>query len=259
MWEAQYWQARVGAKAGHLGRPRHDGLCAPAAIGAKFARPEEEVWVVVGDGGFQMTACELSTIAQEGIKIHVADHQQRLPGHGPPVAGVLLRRPLRGDAAARSRLREARRGSRAYRPSRHGEERDRRAQSKQRARAKDTDGHRFRVEQEDSVYPMVPAGADLHDMIRRPSPSWTKTGRPLGTDTRARGDRLMTSVRTFIAYRRGSPGVLNRVTSLFRRRSVQHRVAHRRAHRAPGISRMTSSSRPTKTRRDASRRTSTSS
>jgi acetolactate synthase-1/2/3 large subunit len=28
----------------------------------------------------------------------------------------------------------------------------------------------FRVEQEDSVYPMVPAGADLHTMIRRPSP-----------------------------------------------------------------------------------------
>ena len=28
----------------------------------------------------------------------------------------------------------------------------------------------FRVEQEDSVYPMVPAGRDLHDMIRRPSP-----------------------------------------------------------------------------------------
>ena len=28
----------------------------------------------------------------------------------------------------------------------------------------------FRVEQEDSVYPMVPAGADLHQMIRRPSP-----------------------------------------------------------------------------------------
>ena len=29
----------------------------------------------------------------------------------------------------------------------------------------------FQVEQEDSVYPMVPAGADLHKMIRRPSPS----------------------------------------------------------------------------------------
>jgi acetolactate synthase-1/2/3 large subunit len=29
----------------------------------------------------------------------------------------------------------------------------------------------FKVEQEDTVYPMVPAGADLHSMIRRPSPS----------------------------------------------------------------------------------------
>jgi len=28
----------------------------------------------------------------------------------------------------------------------------------------------FRVEQEDSVFPMVPAGASLHEMIRRPSP-----------------------------------------------------------------------------------------
>ena len=28
----------------------------------------------------------------------------------------------------------------------------------------------FQVEQEDTVYPMVPAGADLHNMIRRPSP-----------------------------------------------------------------------------------------
>ena len=28
----------------------------------------------------------------------------------------------------------------------------------------------FQVEQEDSVFPMVPAGRDLHDMIRRPSP-----------------------------------------------------------------------------------------
>jgi acetolactate synthase-1/2/3 large subunit len=29
----------------------------------------------------------------------------------------------------------------------------------------------FRVEQEDSVFPMVPAGADLHNMIRRPMPA----------------------------------------------------------------------------------------
>ena len=37
----------------------------PAAIGAKLARPDAEVWAIVGDGGFQMTAAELSTAAQE--------------------------------------------------------------------------------------------------------------------------------------------------------------------------------------------------
>jgi acetolactate synthase-1/2/3 large subunit len=36
--------------------------------------------------------------------------------------------------------------------------------------SKDTAVIDFRVEQEDSVYPMVPTGADLHDMIRRPNP-----------------------------------------------------------------------------------------
>ena len=37
------------------------GFSLPAAIGAKMARPEKEVWVVVGDGSLQMTVQELST------------------------------------------------------------------------------------------------------------------------------------------------------------------------------------------------------
>ena len=48
------------------------GFALPAAIGAKFARPDAEVWVVVGDGGFQMTLCELATIVQEKIDIKIA-------------------------------------------------------------------------------------------------------------------------------------------------------------------------------------------
>jgi acetolactate synthase-1/2/3 large subunit len=48
------------------------GFALPAAIGAKFACPEKEVWVIAGDGGFQMTAAELSTIVQEKIKINIA-------------------------------------------------------------------------------------------------------------------------------------------------------------------------------------------
>ena len=48
------------------------GFALPAAIGAKVACPEKEVWVVAGDGGFQMTSSELSTIVQEQLKINIA-------------------------------------------------------------------------------------------------------------------------------------------------------------------------------------------
>ena len=44
------------------------GFGLPAAIGAKFARPDDEVWVIVGDGGFQMSIPELATLVQEGLR-----------------------------------------------------------------------------------------------------------------------------------------------------------------------------------------------
>ncbi len=72
MWEAQYFhhdKPRTLITSGGLGTM---GYALPAAIGAKFACPEKEVWVVAGDGGFQMTAAELATIVQEKIKINIA-------------------------------------------------------------------------------------------------------------------------------------------------------------------------------------------
>ena len=72
MWEAQYYhheRPRSLITSGGLGTM---GFAVPAAIGAKRARPEAEVWAVVGDGGFQMTMCELATAVQEGIAIKVA-------------------------------------------------------------------------------------------------------------------------------------------------------------------------------------------
>ncbi|MGB7547547.1 MAG: biosynthetic-type acetolactate synthase large subunit, partial [Terracidiphilus sp.] len=72
MWEAQYFhheKPRSLITSGGLGTM---GFALPAAIGAKFACPDKEVWVIAGDGGFQMTSPELSTIAQEKIKINIA-------------------------------------------------------------------------------------------------------------------------------------------------------------------------------------------
>src|SRR5205807_8057347 len=72
MWEAQYYHhesPRSLITSGGLGTM---GFALPAAIGAKVACPEAEVWVVVGDGGFQMTMAELATMVQEKLKVHVA-------------------------------------------------------------------------------------------------------------------------------------------------------------------------------------------
>jgi acetolactate synthase-1/2/3 large subunit len=64
MWTAQYYKfdhPGTLITSGGLGTM---GFGLPAAIGAKLARPEAEVWAVVGDGGFQMTQAELATAAQ---------------------------------------------------------------------------------------------------------------------------------------------------------------------------------------------------
>ena len=169
MWEAQYYHhdtPRTLITSGGLGTM---GFALPAAIGAKIARPDAEVWVVAGDGGFQMTMARAGDDRPGEARHQGRDHQQRLPRHGAPVAGVLLRATLRRHADARAPT-----SSSWPRPSGSTAAASPTAASVvpavQEARAhKGTVVIDFRVEQEDTVYPMVPAGADLHAMIRRPS------------------------------------------------------------------------------------------
>jgi acetolactate synthase-1/2/3 large subunit len=169
MWEAQYYhhdEPRSLITSGGLGTM---GFALPAAIGAKMACPDKEVWVVAGDGGFQMTMPELATIAQERLNVKVAIinngylgmvrqwqeffYERRYaatPLYSPDFVKIAEAYGL--DARAVSTRPEV-------------------VPAVQAARAHDgTSILEFRVEQEDTVYPMVPAGADLHAMIRRPSP-----------------------------------------------------------------------------------------
>lgn len=72
MWAAQfisYEKPRTWINSGGLGTM---GFAIPAAMGAKMARPEAEVWAIDGDGCFQMTNQELATCAVEGVPIKVA-------------------------------------------------------------------------------------------------------------------------------------------------------------------------------------------
>jgi len=171
MWEAQYYkhdQPRKLITSGGLGTM---GFALPAAIGAKFARPNEEVWAIVGDGGFQMTAAELSTAAQENVKLHVAVINNGYLGmvrqwqeffYDKRYAATPMKNP---DFV---KLAEA-----------HGllglrvEKRSEIAEVVSRARsASETVVIDFRVEKEDTVYPMVAPGQSIGDMIRRPLPAF---------------------------------------------------------------------------------------
>jgi len=170
MWEAQYYhheEPRTLITSGGLGTM---GFGLPAAIGAKLAKPDAEVWAIVGDGGFQMTAAELSTAAQENVKVNVAVINNGYLGMVRQWQEFFYERryaatPLRSPDFVKLAEAHGLVGLRA-------EKRPEVADVVSRARAAEgTVLIDFRVEQEDSVYPMVPAGNDLDAMIRRPKES----------------------------------------------------------------------------------------
>jgi acetolactate synthase I/II/III large subunit len=167
MWAAQYYKvAEPGTfiTSGGLGTM---GFGMPAAIGAKMARPDREVWAIVGDGGFQMTQAELQTMVQENIKINVAIINNGYLGmvrqwqqffHDRRYSATPMSSPdyvKLADAHGLTGIRVTRRSDMA----------DALKHARASAGAVVMD---FRVEQEDTVYPMVSPGAALHDMIKRP-------------------------------------------------------------------------------------------
>jgi len=71
MWAAQFYKTNASYNWLSSGGAGTMGFGFPAAIGAQFARPEDIVVAVVGDGGYQMTLCELATAALHKLPVKV--------------------------------------------------------------------------------------------------------------------------------------------------------------------------------------------
>ena len=72
MWAAQHYactEANSFITSGGLGSM---GFEVPAAMGAQVGKPDRVVWSICGDGGFQMTMCELATIVENNIPVKFA-------------------------------------------------------------------------------------------------------------------------------------------------------------------------------------------
>ncbi len=214
MWTAQYYKvAEPGTfiTSGGLGTM---GFGVPAAIGAKMARPDREVWAIVGDGGFQMTQAELQTMVQENVKVNIAIINNGYLGmvrqwqqffHDRRYSATPMSSPdyvKLADAHGLPGIRVTRRADMA----------DALRHARASAGAVVMD---FRVEQEDTVYPMVSPGAALHDMIKRPGARI------------ARGDGSRPAVideprpRTIVVRYEHEIDALDRVAGILRRQRVR--------------------------------------
>jgi acetolactate synthase-1/2/3 large subunit len=175
MWAAQYYQFDKPNRLITSGGAGTMGFGLPATIGAWFAEPDKEVWLIDGDGSFQMTQAELSTAMQEGANIKIAIMNNSFLGmvrqwqeffFESRYAGT----PLRGPDFVKIAEAHGIPAMRVTAP-------DGVVEAIEFARK--TPGPvliDFRVEREEAVYPMVPSGASLDTMIRRPVRRQTVSG-----------------------------------------------------------------------------------
>lgn len=167
MWAARFyeWTRRNShITSGGLGTM---GFALPAAMGVKMAMPDEPVWVIAGDGGIQMNIQELATLRQEGIEIKIAilnngylgmvrqwqqffheKNYSETPMTGPdytllaPAYGLTGMRVTRRDEVESA--------------------------IKRAMETKGTVIIDFVIEAETNVYPMVPPGSAITNMIEEP-------------------------------------------------------------------------------------------
>jgi acetolactate synthase-1/2/3 large subunit len=148
------------------------GFGLPAAIGAQIAQPNREVWAIVGDGGFQMTMQELAILVQENLPVRIALINNSYLGmvrqwqemfYGKRYESTQLLNP---DFV---KLAESY-GIPAWRVTRPEDTRS------AIGKARNQPGPAFLEFQvvcegvDGNVYPMVPPGAAIDEMIRRPQP-----------------------------------------------------------------------------------------
>ena len=167
MWAAQYYHLERPYRWITSGGAGTMGFGMPAAIGAWFGHKDREIWAIVGDGGFQMTSAELSTAVQENANVKIVILNNSYLGmvrqwqdffFEKRYSAVYLQNPDFVKLADAHGV-----------PARRVTTREETAEAFEFARS--TPGPvllEFVVEMEEAVFPMVPAGADLDAMIRRP-------------------------------------------------------------------------------------------
>ena len=174
MWAAQHYQYEQPNSLVSSGGLGTMGFGLPAAIGVQVARPGSTVWCLDGDGSFQMTIQELATIAQEKLPLKVAILNNGYLGMVRQWQELFHERryvatPLAGPDFVKV--------AEAYGiPGTKATHRDEVAPAIQQAMNEPgpfvID---FQVEPEENVYPMVPPGGSLAELLEAPKKEGVKS------------------------------------------------------------------------------------
>ncbi len=167
MWTAQYYRFEHPFRLITSGGAGTMGFGLPGAIGAWFAYKERDIWLIDGDGSFQMTQAELATARQENANIKISIMNNQFLGMVRQWQEFFFDKRYAATSIKGPDFVKI--GEAHGIPSRRVEKTE--DVYPAIAFAQHTNGPvllDFRVEKEESVYPMVATGADLDDMIRRP-------------------------------------------------------------------------------------------
>ncbi len=164
MWAARFFEftkKNSHITSGGLGTM---GFSLPAAMGVALAYPDEPVWVVAGDGGFQMNIQELATIRDFGLNIKVAILNNGYLGmvrqwqqffHNRRYSETPITGPDYEQLAAAYGL-----SGKTVNPGEDIEEAVRWAEDQDGCAIVD-----FRIDSDANVYPMIPSGMSVAEMI----------------------------------------------------------------------------------------------
>ena len=169
MWAAQHYEFKNPCSLLTSGGSGTMGYEVPAAMGAQVASPDGTVWSIAGDGGFQMTLCELATIVENKLPVKFAILNNGFLGMVRQWQEIFFESSYVSTGYSGNpdfvKLAEAYdiKGIRVT---------DKTQVKTAIQDAMEHDGPvliDFIVEQEENVYPMIPSGMTVKDMIEEPS------------------------------------------------------------------------------------------
>ena len=170
MWAAQHYTFNDPCTLVSSGGAGAMGYEVPGAMGAQVGRPDKVVWSIAGDGGFQMTMCELATMVENHIPVKIAIFNNGFLGMVRQWQELFYERSYVATGYSGNpdfvKLAEAFGIFGA------------RVTDKSQVRSTIMEAMRFDgpalvdfvVEQEENVYPMIPSGMSVKEMIEEPRP-----------------------------------------------------------------------------------------